>query len=40
MPTKPLVTITEWASDATWSIGPKVGQNTKFDYSGIAAQVE
>ena len=38
MPTKPLVTITEWASDLTWSIGPKVGQNTKFDYSGIAAQ--
>lgn len=38
MPTKPLVTITEWASDATWTIGPKVGELNKADYSGIAPQ--
>ncbi len=38
MPTKPVLTITEWASDATWTIGPKVTNATKADYSGIAPQ--
>lgn len=38
MPTKPVLTIVEWASDATWTIGPKVTQANKADYAGIAPQ--